>query len=172
VPLKLQNQPGAPPLRRSLEHWLDGLPESLVPRLHRFDWYAFFEDSNRFDRPALLDRLDRYLPAARRRLRRTPAMGRRGPTPAIAEYNAVAQVIGLVGEDWPRRPGLRRVAEELDRLGVSPVEKWATLDPPATSWTSAVASHPKRVVKILKYRLKQREEIQRRLKAIAQGRTP
>ena len=165
VPLQIQDQLDAPdalPLRRRLEHWLDGLPESLVLRLYRFDWLAFFEDSNRLDRPTLLARLDDYLPGTRRHHRRTPAMGRRGPVPNLAEYKAVAKAIRIVGEVWTRRPGLRRVAEHLDRLDAPSPENWARLDPPATSWQSAVEAHPKRVVKILKYRLKQLAKMRRR----------
>ena len=164
VPLTIQNQldhPDALPLRRQLELWLDNLPESVVARLYRFDWTSFFFDSNRLDRGKLLARLDRYLPPLRRKRRRQAWMGRRGPAPDVAGYNAIRRAVRAAGKNWRLRAGLKRVAETLDGWEVPTPDSWTKLDPPATTWRSAVESHTKLVRKILEYRLE-------RLKVLAE----
>jgi len=172
LPLKIQNQldePDALPLRRRLELWLDGLPETAVARLHGFDWPAFFGDSNRLDRPEVLAGIDRYLPAVRRKRRRSPWMGRRGPVPDVDAYQSVALAVRSVGEGWTRRPGLNQLVERLDEMQYPTPPSWSKLAPPATSWRSAAEAHPKRVVKILKYRLNRLRALARQRQSIRRG---
>lgn len=155
-PLRIQNQldePGALPLRRRLELWLDGLPETVVTRLHRFHWHGFFQDSLRLDRKRLLARLDRYLPPLRRKRSRTPYMGQRGPVPNVGGLKAVAEAVRKVGKGWRLKAGLLEVAVRLDDAGAAPPARWAKLNPPATTWRSAAQAHPKHMRKNLEYRL-------------------
>ena len=84
----------------------------------------------------------------------------------MASHRAVEQVIGAAGPDWTRRPQLRAVAEALDDRQLPTPDKWAQLSPPATSWRSAVESNPKRVVKLLKYRLQYLHGLRGRVRAI------
>ncbi len=168
-PLTIQNQldePGALPLRRHLELWLDGLPETALARLYRFDWLQFFADSNRLSRPTLLGRLDRYLPTLRRKQPRAAWMGRRGPVPDIAAYTAIGKAVRRVGKGWTRQPGLRQVCQLLDDVNCPTPASWAKLDPPATSWRSAVESDSRRVRNTLKYRFDRLQELSGRAKSI------
>jgi hypothetical protein len=175
VPLKIQDQldkPGALPLRRKLEHWLDGLSKRTMLQLHRFDWFRFAADSMTLDRSTLLNRLDRYLPQTQRRVPRTPGMGRRGPAPDIESYKAVARAVQEVGALWAVGANLLKVAALLDDRGTPPPREWAELEPPATSWRSAVESHRRRVVKLIKYRLGSWKRLRRRVKAIRKRQAP
>lgn len=175
VPLQIQDQldrPRALPLRRKLEHWLDGLSKRAVLQLYRFDWPGFFHDSMTLDRATLLAGLDEYLPQTKARLRRTPSMGRRGPTPDLRNYKAVARAVKAIGEDWAVGKRLLEFADYLDEREAPAPEAWAKLDPPATSWRSAVESHRKRVVRIVKYRLGQWKEMRRRVKRIQKAAHP
>ena len=172
LPLTIQNQldePDALPLRQRLELWLDGLPETAVPRLYRFDWFAFFDDSNRLDRSEVLAGIDRYLPVVRRKRGRSPWMGRRGPVPDVVSYQAVARAVRSVGEGWTRRPGLQKLAERLDEMRYPTPLSWSKLVPPATCWRSAAEAHPKRVVKIVEYRLNRLRALAGRRESIRQG---
>ena len=171
-PLRIQNQtedPGALPLRRQLELWLDGLPETATARLYRFRWPAFFMDSIRLGRPRLLTRLDRYLPAVRRKQLRKPWMGRRGPLPDVCGYTTIGKAVRRIGKDWRRHSGLQAVAKLLDVAAYPVPGSWAKLDAPVTSWRSAVASHPARVRKILEYRLKQLRELSNKYRSLQEA---
>jgi hypothetical protein len=175
VPLKIQNQldkPGALPLRRKLEHWLDGLSKRATLQLHRFDWLRFVRDSMTLDRAVLLGSLDRYLPLTKERSPRTPAMGRRGPPPDLESYKAVTRAVRETGEDWAVGGNLLKVAGLLDDREVMAPESWASLEPPATSWSAAVETHRKRVVKIIRYRIEAWKQMRRRERAIRKGRLP
>ena len=58
------------------------------------------------------------------------------------------------------------MAETLDGWGIPTPDNWAKLDPPATSWRSAVESHPKRVRKILEYRLERLKVLSKRVQSL------
>jgi hypothetical protein len=162
-------KPKALPLRRKLEHWLDGLSQRAALQLYRFDWFAFFHDSVALDRAALLEGLDAYLPQTQGRLRRTAAMGRRRPPADIGSYKAVARAVKAAGENALSDDRLLEIADYLDERNVPPPEAWAELDPPATSWRSAVKSHRRRVGKLIRYRLEQWKQTRRREKQLRRG---
>ncbi len=168
-PLRIQNRiedPGALPLRRQLELWLDGLPQSATARLYGFNWPAFFMDSIRLKRPRMLSLLDRYLPAVRRKQLRKPWMGRRGPVPDVRGYRTIEKAVRRIGKDWRRRPRLREVAKLLDKAEYAAPKSWAKLDPPVRRWRSAVSSHPKLVRKILEYRVARLREVSKRYRSL------
>jgi len=75
-----------------------------------------------------------------------------GPKPKLSDYAKVAAILAKYGDSWDSDENLPEVCEDLDKAGVPPSERWATLREPARSWRVALREHRDLVIKALVYR--------------------
>jgi hypothetical protein len=84
----------------------------------------------------------------------TRPKAKRGPKPRMDFHRAVAEVMKSFGMNWKEQSNLERIARELDRRKIPPLQSWLGRDRRARTWRRAAEYYSHLVRQALEYSLK------------------